>query len=70
VVNAIERPATVKNKGCNVASSRFWNGFHAAVFSYFPHTAQETSAKQLCDLNVTQICSATSISFTKSVLSI
>jgi hypothetical protein len=37
LVNAIERPAAVKNKGRNIAESRFSNGFHAAVFRCFPH---------------------------------
>jgi hypothetical protein len=36
VVKAIERPAAFKNKGRNIAKSRFWNGFHAAVFRCFP----------------------------------
>jgi hypothetical protein len=31
LVKAIERPAAFKNKGRNIARSRFWSGFHALV---------------------------------------
>src|SRR4029453_16483233 len=41
LVKAIERSDGFKNKGCNVASSRFWNGFHEAAFCCFPHASIE-----------------------------
>jgi hypothetical protein len=36
-----KRPAAFKDKACNVASSRFWNGFHVAAFCCFPHASIE-----------------------------
>ena len=41
LVKAIEGPATFKNKGRNIARSRFWNGFHAAAYCCFPHASIE-----------------------------
>ena len=41
LVQAIERPAAFKNKGRNIARSRFWHCFHAAVFLCFPRTRKK-----------------------------
>jgi hypothetical protein len=43
LVEAIEHPAAFKNKGRNIARSRFWGGFHAAVSAAF-----RTRARNFC----------------------
>jgi hypothetical protein len=42
LVKAIERPAAFKNKGRNIARSRFWRGCHAARLPLLSARAQET----------------------------
>ena len=43
-------------EGCDVLR-RFRDRFHAVRFALLSARAQETSAKQLCDYDVTEICS-------------